>query len=368
MSTQFHANVRKVSDKVGEFLHSRFSSIHINGPKLDAASIQQDPHMILSTHRSHIDYFLLGYLMIEMGFKNMRFAAGDNLTKLPYVGPRFRGWGAFSVSRDVGFERNYVRNLCEEVVKMMNNHEAIIVFPEGGRSYSGATLDIKNGIIGASILTQAKDLSRPVRYVPFAVSYACPPDLPYFPLLLSGKKLRKKNNSFVKRFLGNILYFGADILAFGPMLATRKKGQYQDVYVDYGDPVVVSSVVDIEKNKSASARDEFSMHRQSMNEFGIVVNNNFKSLYRLLPVHIVGNALKRGTPLALKAIEKQIPTIIEKAQEMSRNVALVSKISNAELLQAGTEQLVKAKAISIDDGIVHVKKQNMIEYYAASLE
>jgi len=272
----FHQVVTSIRDRVEHFCKSNFTATVINGPKLDAAFYQKHPLMFTCTHRGHIDYILVGHNLHLMGFKDMRFAAGDNLTKLPFIGPRFKSWGAFTVARDGGFERNYVKNLCNSVVSMLDKREPIVVFPEGGRSYSGAMLDLKIGILGAAILAQAKDLSKDVFIVPMAVSYEGLPDLPFFEMLQKGKKLRKRDNNFFMRTLGSLLYFGADVFAYVPLIARAfvpllspllRKRKHGIAYIDYKTPVSVRSLVDIESHKNENARDEFSAHRESMQIF-----------------------------------------------------------------------------------------------------
>ncbi len=56
--------------------------------------------MIVSSHRSHLDYILLGIHCSKLGYRNLRFAAGDNLTRMPYIGTKFASLGAFPIYRN----------------------------------------------------------------------------------------------------------------------------------------------------------------------------------------------------------------------------------------------------------------------------
>lgn len=364
--SSFHQAVCDVSGKIDLFFEKYYSSINLCGPELDATHYQQYPLMFACTHRSHIDYILVGYELHKKGFKNMRFAAGDNLTRLPYVGPRFTSFGAFAVSRDNGFERNYVRKLCDSVISMLDRGEPIIVFPEGGRSYSGAMLDLKNGILGATVLAQAKDPDRDVFLVPVAVSYELIPDLPYFDLLLKGKQLKKKNNPFVKRIMGSLFYFGADLFAYLPLFLNKaRKKKFGNVYIDYKAPISVRSIVDVQKNRNENARDDFSAHRFSMQQVSSYLQKEFFCLYRILPVHLVSFLLKRGNDTAGK-METQTEPLIEKLRENNRNTELVSKLEPAEIVKQGLDILLKQNAISIKKEIV-IRKQFIIDYYSAAV-
>ncbi|HLV33374.1 MAG TPA: 1-acyl-sn-glycerol-3-phosphate acyltransferase [Chitinispirillaceae bacterium] len=364
--SSYHDVVCGVHNSVDNFFKSNFSNIHIRGPYLDASKIQKRPLMVISTHRSHIDYILIGILLHKMGFKNLRFAAGDNLTGLPVIGPWFKSLGAFTVERDNGFERNYVRNLCRNVITMLENREPVIVFPEGGRSYSGKAMEIKSGVLGAAILCQAKNLSDDVNLLIASISYEFPPDLPWFGLLQKGKSLRRRSNNIFKRIIGNGYYFGADIMAFLPMLFSRYTGKkFGDVYVDFKETVSVRSIVDIEKNHIPNARDEFSAHRVSMQKAGEVIHKNFLSLFCTLPIHIVAVLIKGKLKVSINQISENVPSLLHFLSSENRNIEMLKKVSATQLVESGISQLLKLNAITINNDIIYIKNNDIINYFAA---
>jgi 1-acyl-sn-glycerol-3-phosphate acyltransferase len=366
---EYHGEVASVIGGVIAHLEKVFSKVHVDGPALDAAEVQRSPLMFVSTHRSHVDYFLVGSYFVRMGFRNLRFAAGDNLTKLPWIGPRFLAFGAFSVSRDSGFERNYVRNLCAKVVSMLQEGDAVLVFPEGGRSYSGAMLDIRGGILNAALMTQAANPEKDVYLLPAAVSYECPPDVPHFPLLLKGKKFRKKPTNFFKKALGSIYYFGADIAAFGPFMTAKffRRGRYGAAYMDYGTPVSVRSLVDLEANRVTDARDEFAAHRASLDIVGEKIRKLLSSMYRVLPVHIVSAAIKSGT--GADFLTAGAGRAKESLSSEGRNCKTIEAMTPEEIVKAGMAQLLKLKAIKTARGTgkITVRKPHIIDYFAAAV-
>lgn len=366
--SSYYDVVNGVHDSVDSFFKSNFGNIHIRGPHLNAQEIQKRPLMVICTHRSHIDYILIGILLHKLGFKNLRFAAGDNLTGLPLIGPWFKSLGAFTVERDNGFERNYVRNLCSNVVTMLEKREPVIVFPEGGRSYSGANIELKSGILGAAILAQAKELSKDVNLLIMSVSYEYPPDLPWFKILQKGKKLRKRNNNIFKRIIGNAYYFGADIMAFVPMFFSKYNGRkYGDVYVDYKETVPVRSIVNIEKNRISNARDEFSAHRISMQKTGEEIHKCFISIFRLLPIHIVAVLLKSKSQVSLSELEDQVPSILNFLDNENRNIESLKPVTAAQLIESGVSQLLRLNAITLKNKNVSIKNRNVIDYFAAAI-
>jgi 1-acyl-sn-glycerol-3-phosphate acyltransferase len=361
-----HQTVINRSNTINRFFNSVYTEINIAIPSFEPDRIQEHPLMVACTHRSQVDYFLGGVVLFNKGFKHMRFAAGDNLTKLPVIGSIFKGFGAFTVERDIGFERNFIKNLCTKVIGMMEKKEAVVVFPEGGRSYSGSMLELKSGILGAAVLLQARRPDEDVFFLPMAISYECPPDAPWFSMLLKGKKLRKKTQPFFKRLIGNLLYFGADFLGFLPFITARKTGRtYGAVYIDFDTPVAIRSLVDIELNRAKDAKDEFFAHRASMQKVGTFIAGRFVALYRLLPMHLVAEICKSGNAPAVAEIEAAIPSLLEKLRADTRNIVSLAGLTPAEIVELGIKQLERLKVISRTDKCIIIKKQTLLEYCAA---
>lgn len=325
--------------------------------------------MVACTHRSQVDYFLGGVVLFNKGFTNMRFAAGDNLTKLPVIGNIFKGFGAFTVERDIGFERNYIKKLCTKVIEMMEKKEAVIVFPEGGRSYINSMLELKSGIIGAAVLLQARLPDEDVFFLPMAISYECPPDAPWFSMLLRGKKLRKKTQPFFKRLMGNLLYFGADLLAFVPFITARKTGRkYGAVFIDFDTPVAIRSIINVEANRAADAKDEFFAHRASMQKVANFIAGRFFALYRILPIHLVAAICKNSSTPSVAEVEAGIPSLLEKLRADARNNRSLDGLSPAKITELGMRQLERLNIVSRTGGRIIIHKRTLLEYCAAPLD
>ena len=365
----YHKAVADVVSEVETFFKRTFSEVVIDGPRLDPGDLNNNPLMLVSTHRSHADYFLVGYIFHLAGFNTLRFAAGDNLTKLPWIGPRFTSFGSFTVERDTGFNRHYVRNLCYRVVEMIEKGDTVLVFPEGGRSYSGAMLDIKTGILGASIISQAKTPSRDVRYIPVAISYEYAPDIPWFSMQLTGKKWRKKSNFILQRLIGSLLYFGADAFSFIPFLLSQyfRPKHYGVTYVDYGEPVSIHSVLDVAAGKIEKARDEFSAHRNNMQKLSEAVYGQIYRLYRILPMHVVAAHLAANGGASADELAAQFPAVIDNLRTQNRNIKQLEPFTPEQNAEKGIRQLVRLKAVSYTGNTCTVRKKALVDYYAATL-
>jgi glycerol-3-phosphate O-acyltransferase len=85
----YNSTIKKASRNVEQFLQKTFANIYFTGPPIQIKELNANPTMIVCSHRSHLDYILLGVELHKAGLIDMRFAAGDNLTHMPYIGKNF---------------------------------------------------------------------------------------------------------------------------------------------------------------------------------------------------------------------------------------------------------------------------------------
>jgi len=365
---KYHAKVEQISEGVHSFFQKTFNSVIMEGPKIDSNVLQNASIIISCTHRSQADYFIIGQVAHDMGIHNLRFAAGENLTKLPFIGKRFKALGAFSIKRGNTFSRTYLRNLTEQVVKMLQEGDSIIVFPEGGRSYKGHMMELKGGVVGAGALSRLRHPDRKVVYLPVAISYERLPELSYFGALLYGKNLLKDKKNFLKKILGMGFYFGADILAFSKFLSAPHRGkEYKDVYIDYGKPILVDTITDIEKDRNPSARDDFSSIRPSVHKINEFLFKKMAELYRILPMHILSKVLRERGSLSTKGAAEYCSEEVALLKEMSRNLKSIISLSPDQLVHKGIEELLSAHAIKVKNDRIIIRKPWILKYYASTL-
>jgi 1-acyl-sn-glycerol-3-phosphate acyltransferase len=364
----YHSAVNKVHTSVRRFLEKAFNPFETTGPDLSKIGAPGDGVFVVSTHRSHADYFIMGTIMHERGVPNLRFAAGDNLTTMPIIGPAFTSWGAFTVARDNSLQRSYVRNLCEQVVGMLLDGDSILVFPEGGRSYGGGMMDIKSGITAAGILAQSRNPGRTIWFVPATVSYERTPELGFFPMVKAGKNLRKPGRNTIQRMIGSLLYFGGDLLPAALFFILPRFGfRYGSVNVDYGAPIKLTDLVDLEAHRDPKARDDFSAHRGTMQVLSGKLFDRLKALYRILPAHVVASALlDRGAQTVEQAVAL-CPEIVAGLKAAGRNCTTIEPLDTARLVALGAATLKAVGALRLHNGTFQIRKAWLVQYYASTL-
>lgn len=365
----YNTTIKNASKTVDLFLKKTFLNISFTGPPIKEKVLNSNPIMIVCSHRSHLDYILLGVELYKAGLKDLRFAAGDNLTHMPYIGKKFRSWGAYTVYRARAQSREYIRQLCYDVIHMLNNNNKIIVFPEGGRSYNGNMMNMKHGFISANIFAQHRSPEKQFYFLPVSISYEKIPELAYFDLLQKGKKLKKGKENIVKRIKGNIYYFGADLLAFAKFIIAHKFGiNYGKVFIDYGTPISINDIIDLNKHFIPGMRNEFAAHKITINKIGEEIKNRLESLYRILPMHVLAVILGEKESCTISTAVKGVPAIMDTIHKQKLNSKSLQHLSHQEIIEQGIQQLKFSKAIQITGKKIIIKHPQFIKYYAATIK
>jgi len=122
------------------------------------------------SHRSHMDYLLLSYLLYGNGIVPPHIVAGINLN-LPLVGSLLRKGGAFFIRRSIKGNVLYSAVLSEYVAQLVAGGYSIEYFIDGGRSRTGRLLQPKGGMIAMTIRAFLRQPRRPVLFQPVYIGY-----------------------------------------------------------------------------------------------------------------------------------------------------------------------------------------------------
>jgi 1-acyl-sn-glycerol-3-phosphate acyltransferase len=368
ISKPHHEAVIRAADPADRFTRRVFRSVCCEGPPIRRDRLRGSPTMIVSSHRSHMDYILLGIHCSRLGYRDLRFAAGDNLIRVPYLGSKFVSLGAFPIYRDRVTSRTYLLGLCEEVAGMLDDGDNVIVFPEGGRSYSGAMLKMKAGVIAANLIAQFRSPDRPHCYLPFTVSYEVLPEIGHLGLLGRSRRLRRDKHARLTRAAGSVLYYGADLAAFtGFVLSAASRGRYGNVYLDYGEPFEIGSVVDVERACVPDAKSALIALKAAARRVAEEIARRLARLYRILPMHVLAHELTNGHTRQ-GDITARIPAAVESLHAQGRNCRALDELSSGDVFDQGAAQLGQLKAVAVRAGDVRVMRPEVVSYCARAVE
>ncbi|MFC6276222.1 1-acyl-sn-glycerol-3-phosphate acyltransferase [Psittacicella hinzii] len=173
------------------------------------------------THRSHIDYLLLSYILNEYGgIKIPHIAAGVNLNFWP-IGKIFRRGGAFFLRRSFN---NYLyavifKNYIAQLVKARQDIEFFI---EGGRSRTGRLSLPKTGMLNMTLEAFLRSPEMNQYYVPIFIAYDKVFESATYVQELQGKSKAKESALLVLRNLRKLKYQGK-------------------VHVNFAKPIMISN-------------------------------------------------------------------------------------------------------------------------------
>jgi len=140
---------------------------HLDKLKQDAPGFEV---VYVPSHRSHMDYLLLSYLLYTKGIVPPHIVAGVNLN-LPVVGTILRKGGAFFIRRSIRGSALYSAVLSEYVAQLVAGGYSIEYFTEGGRSRTGRLLQPKGGMISMTVRGFLRQPTRPVMFQPVYIGY-----------------------------------------------------------------------------------------------------------------------------------------------------------------------------------------------------
>ncbi len=131
---------------------------------------RKGPLIYVPSHKSHIDYLILNYVLYNYHMHTPRVTAGKNLAFWP-MGQIFRKCGAFFIRRTFKGQKLYYEVFKRYIKSLLEEGHPIEFFIEGGRSRNGKLMLPKTGFL--SILLQAyhEGFCNDLIFVPASIIY-----------------------------------------------------------------------------------------------------------------------------------------------------------------------------------------------------
>ncbi|HQF83786.1 MAG TPA: 1-acyl-sn-glycerol-3-phosphate acyltransferase [Smithellaceae bacterium] len=128
------------------------------------------PFVIVSCHRSHIDYLLLSYVFYKNNIQLPFIAAGNNLSFFP-LGYVFRRSGAFFLRRSFRGNEVYGEVFAKYMATLLREGLPLEFFIEGGRSRTGKMVMPKYGLLSMIIQAYQEGYCENFAAVPVYIGY-----------------------------------------------------------------------------------------------------------------------------------------------------------------------------------------------------
>ena len=128
------------------------------------------PLVYLPSHKSHVDYLVLSYLLQKQALQPPLIAAGENLSFFP-LGFFLRRGGAFFIRRSFKGKKLYPALVDAYLRKLLVEGFPIEFFLEGGRSRTGKLLSPKFGLLSMVVDAASRAHLPNVSFVPVSIGY-----------------------------------------------------------------------------------------------------------------------------------------------------------------------------------------------------
>jgi glycerol-3-phosphate O-acyltransferase len=184
---------------------------------------RKGPLIYVPSHKSHIDYLILNYVLYNNHMALPRIAAGKNLAFWP-VGPIFRKSGAFFIRRSFRFRgaKIYAEVINRYVKALVQEGYPIEFFIEGGRSRNGKLVLPKTGFLSLLLQAHRDGFCSDLIFIPTSISY--------------DRIMEEK--SYLKEIGGA----SKEKETFGQVLKARRllKKRYGKIYIEFNHPFSLS--------------------------------------------------------------------------------------------------------------------------------
>jgi glycerol-3-phosphate O-acyltransferase len=127
------------------------------------------PLIFVPSHKSHVDYLVLNYVLLNHYVHIPRIAAGRNLAFWP-MGYIFRKTGAFFIRRSFR-QPLYVEVFNRYIKVLLEEGQPIEFFIEGGRSRNGKLVLPKTGFLSILLQAHAEGACKDLVFVPASIAY-----------------------------------------------------------------------------------------------------------------------------------------------------------------------------------------------------
>jgi glycerol-3-phosphate O-acyltransferase len=178
--------------------------------------------VFLPSHKSHVDYLMLSYVLNAAHLHLPLIAAGDNLSFFP-MGPIFRRGGAFFIRRSFKGDRLYAAVVDAYLRRLVRDGWAIEFFLEGGRSRTGKLLPPKFGLLNIICDAALSLPDRQVTFMPVSIGYdRIVEERSYVRESTGGEKRKEDARALLRstRVLGG--FYGRVNVQFGEPLTLQK--------------------------------------------------------------------------------------------------------------------------------------------------
>lgn len=173
IAARYSPSVVAVASPILDWVFNRiYDGIEVDEPGLERAmkAAATAPVVLTPSHKSHVDYLVMSYVLWYRGYSVPLVAAGANLSFFP-LGVFLRRGGAFFLRRSFKGDPIYTAAFKAYIKKLVHDGIHHEFFPEGGRSRNGKLLQPKLGMFSWQVDAVLEGARDDLLFVPVAIDY-----------------------------------------------------------------------------------------------------------------------------------------------------------------------------------------------------
>ncbi|HZI08200.1 MAG TPA: 1-acyl-sn-glycerol-3-phosphate acyltransferase, partial [Archangium sp.] len=161
-----------IAPMLGWVFNRIYDGIEVDEAGLNRAlkAASKAPLVLCPSHKSHVDYLVMSWVLWNRGYAVPLVAAGANLSFFP-LGPILRRCGAFFLRRSFKDDKVYAASFKGYVKKLVHDGVHQEFFPEGGRSRTGKLLQPKLGMFTWQLEAVLEGARNDLIFVPVSIDY-----------------------------------------------------------------------------------------------------------------------------------------------------------------------------------------------------
>jgi glycerol-3-phosphate O-acyltransferase len=307
--------------------------------------------VLLPSHKSHMDYLALAWILYRHKLPLPLIAAGDNLNFFP-MGPIFRRAGAFFIRRKFTGDRLYAAVVDAYTRRLIKDGWPLEFFLEGGRSRTGKLRPPKLGLL--SIVVDA------ALGVPTHTTWFCPVSIGYERFVEEKALVHELTGGEKPKEDARALVNSMELML----------GRYGRLSVQFGKPLSLPDVLrefDARSGPEDLATMTPARRRAVITRLAYRVMNEINAVTAVTPGSLVATALlahdRRGLPHAdlVAACERLARTLRRFGARFSPSLGVRAgsdpPLVRAETLREAVDLFVRAKNVEahrVGDDIIYV--------------
>jgi glycerol-3-phosphate O-acyltransferase len=238
-----YPTIRVLEKLLGWFWNRIYHGLAVDGIDRVRELAERHTLVYVPSHRSHVDYLLLSYLVYQHGLMVPHIAAGDNLD-IPVLGNILRRGGGFFMRRSFRGDELYSAVFSEYLYQVYRKGHSVEFFPEGGRTRTGRLLPARLGLIKMTLEHHARGLPRPLAFVPVYFGYEKLIEASSYLDELRGAEKRRESLGDLFRSVRLIRQnFGSVSVRFGMPLPLGPWLDSIDATIDRGDDSAIAPLL-----------------------------------------------------------------------------------------------------------------------------